>query len=225
MRLTILTVLAALVSGFATPSSSQSSASPETIILPFHINPVSQPWTVLEEFEKCISGKECGLALEVVATAVGIPPGTISEAYRTARTIGLASGMTKKGEMYQQIIKAPAGYYLCNFKVDRVSAAPAEGKYSPTTTMLANAGAIIIDNFVHKLKVGQGRSWYDAILTIQFIRADQDPKHTCLHEMVGKHPYMLQTKQYRHTCKGAIGNNGGHMSCKNQPWLAGIPIQ
>ncbi|HCP80616.1 MAG TPA: hypothetical protein DIT67_03165 [Octadecabacter sp.] len=172
------------------------------------VNPVTKPWGPREEFRKCVyTNAVCKTAVEAGETYVGVPPGTTEATMKFADKNGFGASLEHKGEEYWKHFKPPTGYLICNVSVSTISAAPDKGNKEPTFAIKANRSRIRIYNFVHKLPIGQGRSWYEGIVSVHLRKAKGVSLKGCL----------VTKKDAIYSCRGVKGRNAGYPGCRTKP--------
>ncbi len=184
----------------------QQSSQSDFVIQSYKFNPVQHPAGLVDVFKDCMNNKTCAALAETAAAYVGVPPGTLSTMARGANAY---AKLTQQGEEHFLYLPLGADAAFCRIAVQVTSAAPAHGKYSPTFSIGATSLKASAYAFVHKLKMPEGKSWWEGIITVTYVRRD---KYAAYRQRGNCTLNPQASKSY--TCKGAKhGTNGGHPAC------------
>lgn len=194
---------------FCCSSSVVTAASPEDyLVVPYVINPVASPATFRELARECMNNETCGAAVDAAASYVGVPPGTIKETMDTVDLVGLGPPKRRQeGEQYWYEIDPPRGYFLCRAHLKIISAAPLDGRRTPTFGFSAQeTSGVDAYAFVHRQSLGKGRSWVEAVYTATYL------KHSLRDDTDAQDCLYPDGQLARYNCKGRSCTANGFLT-------------
>ncbi|WP_299738349.1 hypothetical protein [uncultured Roseobacter sp.] len=175
---------------------SSYAAAKDVIEVKVPWNPVAHPQTFGEVTDDCLRNNKCVGALDALGAAVGLPPGSISTAVRGFQGFGGRFSGHRQGEQYRIYSHAPAGFRICDVRVNMISAAPINKNRSPTFAATVQSDEIFeLYSFVHRLQIGRGRSWVQAVATVRFVRRGSPQDVGCHVKSGAKYQYYCNQRR------------------------------
>jgi len=166
-------------------------------IATYHINPVQQPKDAASTLNEGLNDTICGAILGSAAAAIGIPPNAVRFAGLMAAVMKTSPG----SESSEFVLRAPTGYVFCRADVKTTSVVPSQGDKASLFAIRAEPTKVVVETWVPRRKLGDGRSWYDGYLTVYFVEEKEATTTSYCGLVEVNKPVSVQ-------CRGAHGGKG-----------------
>lgn len=146
----------------------------------------------------CANNPACAAALDAAATAAGLPPGSVASSIKTYKNIGGYFTGQRGREEFRTNVFAPNGYRICDVRVNMISAAPMHSNRSPTfAATIQSDKHFELYSFVHRQGIFNGRSFVDAVATVQFAKIGSPAERACYAKPKGIYQYRCNQQNYQ----------------------------
>jgi len=173
---------------------------PEFIVANVRLDRVKDPKNAFDLIEDCKKNPLCVGAIDLAASTLGVPPGTI--------TAGAAAipNLRSEGEEFWFTYHLPQGYSYCRSRIVTTSVVPNTGDRASVLSAMSEERGINGYTWTPRLQSWEGRSWLEADFILYGVADEVRAQHVAAGRCRVHGQRLID-------CRGGEGVNKGMPAC------------